>query len=139
MLLAQAKRRLGMAERLARFIPDRRDPSRVKNALGNMIRARTFAIACGHEDCNDFVPLRSDPAFKLACGHLPKTGASLASQPTLTRLENGSSRRDAIRLTDALIDQWMARYATAPDGVVLDIDDTCAISPGQNSRRCGRA
>ena len=72
----------------------------------------------------------TDPAFKLACGHLPETGADLASQPTLSRLENAPTIRDAIRLTYALIDQWMESYATAPDGVVLDIDDTCDVVHG---------
>ena len=54
----------------------------------------------------------------------------LASQPTLSRLENAPSLRDAIRLTYALIDQWMESYATPPDGVVLDIDDTCDVVHG---------
>ncbi|QRM35093.1 IS1380 family transposase [Microvirga sp. VF16] len=130
LLLAQAERRLGIAERLARVIPDRRDPERIKHAIPDMIRARIFAIACGYEDCNDFGPLRSDPAFKLACGRLPETGADLASQPTLSRLENTPTIRDAIRLTYALIDQWMASYATPPHGVVLDIDDTCDVVHG---------
>jgi hypothetical protein len=88
MLLAQAERRLGIAERLARVIPDRRTPTRVRHAVADMLRARIFAIACGYEDCNDFGPLRADPAFKLAYGHLPESGADLASQPTLSRLEN---------------------------------------------------
>ncbi|WP_244627627.1 transposase, partial [Microvirga tunisiensis] len=61
MLLAQAERRLGIANRLARLIPDRRDPGRVTHAIPDMIRARIFAIACGYEDCNDFGPLRADP------------------------------------------------------------------------------
>ena len=100
------------------------------HAITDMIRARIFAIACGYEDCNDFGPLRADPAFKLACGHLPETGADLASQPTLSRLENAPTIRDAIRLTYALVDQWMESYATAPDGVVLDIDDTCDVVHG---------
>jgi hypothetical protein len=130
MLLAQAERRLGIAERLAGFIPDWRDPTRVRHAVADMIRARIFAIACGYEDCNDFGPLRTDPAFKLACGHLPETGADLASQPTLSRLENAPTTRDAIRLTYALVDQWMDSYATPPDGVVLDIDDTCDVVHG---------
>jgi Transposase DDE domain group 1 len=130
MLLAQAERQLGIAERLACFIPDRRNPERVKHAIPDMIRARIFAIACGYEDCNDFGPLRSDPAFKLACGRLPETGADLASQPTLSRLENAPTIRDAIRLSYALVDQWMASYATVPDGVVLDIDDTCDVVHG---------
>src|SRR3954471_3283106 len=65
MLLAQAERRLGIAERLACVVPDRRDPERIKHARVDMVRARILAIACGYEDCNDFGPLRSDPAFKL--------------------------------------------------------------------------
>jgi hypothetical protein len=130
MLLAQAERRLGIAERLAAFIPDWRDPGRVTHAIPAMIRARIFAIACGYEDCNDFGPLRADPAFKLACGRLPESGADLASQPTLSRLENAPTIRDAIRLTHALVDQWMASYATVPHGVVLDIDDTCDVVHG---------
>lgn len=130
MLLAQAERRFGIAERLARFIPDQRDPTRIRHTVADMLRARIFAIACGYEDCNDFGLLRSDPAFKLACGHLPETGADLASQPTLSRLENAPSLRDAIRLSYALVDQWMASYATAPDGVVLDVDDTCDVVHG---------
>jgi hypothetical protein len=130
MLLAQAERRLGIAERLARFIPDQRNPTRVRHAVADMLRARIFAIACGYEDCNDFGPLRSDPAFKLACGHLPETGGDLASQPTLSRLENAPTIRDAIRLTYALVDQWMESYPTPPDGVVQDTDDTCDVVHG---------
>jgi hypothetical protein len=130
MLLAQAERRLGIAERLACVIPDRRDPERIKHARVDMVRARILAIACGYEDCNDFGPLRSDPAFKLACGRLPDSGDDLASQPTLSRLENAPMIRDAIRLSYALVDQWMASYASLPDGVVLDIDDTCDVVHG---------
>ncbi len=130
MLLAQAERRLGIAERLARVIPDRRDPERVKHAIPDMIRARIFAIACGYEDCNDFGSRRADPAFKLACGRWPETGADLASQQTLSRLENAPTIRDAIRLTYALVDQWMESYVTPPDGVVLDVDDTCDVVHG---------
>jgi len=29
-----------------------------------------LAIACGYEDADDLDHLRSDPALKLACGHL---------------------------------------------------------------------
>lgn len=130
MLLAQAERQLGIAERLARLISDRREPERVKHAIPDMIRARIFAIACGDEDGHDFGPLRSDPAFKLACGRLPETGKDLASQPPLSRLENAPSLRDAIRLSSARVDQGMASSASVPDRVVLDIDDTCDVGHG---------
>jgi Transposase DDE domain group 1 len=130
MLLAMAERRLGIADRLAACFPDRRDPMRVRHSLGDMIRARILAIACGYEDCDDLDFLRFDPAFKLACGRLPDTGADLCSQPTLSRLENAPSLKDAIRLTRALVDQWMASYGSEPASVTLDIDDTCDVAHG---------
>ncbi len=71
MLLSQAERRLGLAERLAAVIPDERDASRVIHRLPDILRARIFAIACGYEDADDLDRLRSDPTFKLACGRLP--------------------------------------------------------------------
>ncbi len=63
MLLSLAERRLGIAERLARLIPDRRDPTRITHTFADMIRARIFAICCGYEDCDDLDALRTDPAF----------------------------------------------------------------------------
>ena len=130
MLLAMAERRLGIAQRLARCFPDDRDPARITHTLADMIRARVFAIACGYEDANDLEYLRKDPAFKLACGRLPDSGVDLCSQPTLSRLENAPSLKDAIRLTYALVDQWMASYEREPASVILDIDDTCDVAHG---------
>jgi Transposase DDE domain group 1 len=54
----------------ARVVPDRRDPTRIVYSLADMIRARMFAICCGYEDADDLGYLRSNQAFKLACGHL---------------------------------------------------------------------
>jgi len=130
MLLSLAERRLGVAERLACCVPDRRDPTRIAHTIADMIRARVFAICCGYEDADDLDDLRRDPAFKLACGRLPDTGRDLCSQPTLSRLENAPGLKDVIRLTYALVDQWMASYATPPARVTLDIDDTCDVVHG---------
>ena len=79
MLLSLAERRLGLADRLARYFPDARDPSKIRHTRADMIRARIHAIACGYEDADDLDALRADPAFKLACGRLPETGADLCS------------------------------------------------------------
>src|SRR5271170_4709740 len=130
MLLAMAERRLGVADRLARCFPDRRDPARILHTRADMIRARIHAIACGYEDADDLDFLRTDPTFKLPCGRLPETGGDLCSQPTLSRMENAPSLKDAIRLTYALVDQWMASYERAPASVILDIDDTCDVAHG---------
>ena len=130
MLLAMAEHRLGIADRLARCFPDHRDPTRIVHTRADMIRARIHAIACGYEDADDLDFLRTDPAFKLACGRLPETGVDLCSQPTLSRLENAPALKDAIGLTYALVDQWMASYDREPASVVLDIDDTCDVAHG---------
>ena len=130
MLLAMAERRLGLAARLARVFPDRRDPTRIVHSLADMFRARMFAICCGYEDADDLDHLRFDPAFKLACGRLPDTGRDLCSQPTLSRLENAPRLRDVIRLSYTLVDAWMDSYAREPAAVTLDIDDTCDVVHG---------
>ena len=130
LLLALAERRLGIAQRLARLFPDQRDPTRVVHAVEDMIRARILAIACGYADADDLDHLRADPAFKLACGKLPDSGPNLCSQPTLSRLENAPCLRDVVRLTDALVAQWIASYKRPPASVVLDIDDTLDVVHG---------
>src|SRR5260370_13841454 len=71
MLLAQAERRLDIADQLARVIPDERDASRVVHLLPDILRARIFAIACGYEDADDLDRLRFHPAFNLASDHFP--------------------------------------------------------------------
>src|SRR5829696_5284814 len=68
MLLAQAARRMRIAEKLAAVIPDPRDQTRVVHPLPEILLARILAIACGYEDADDLDSLRTDPAFKLACG-----------------------------------------------------------------------
>src|SRR5438477_13101827 len=83
MLLAQAERRLGIVDKLARVIPDERDADRVVHLLPDILRARIVVIACGYEDADDLDRLRFDPALKLACGRLPDTAATCArSRPS---------------------------------------------------------
>lgn len=85
LLLAQVERQLGIAERLVQCIADPRDQSRVVHDLGDILRARMLAIACGYEDADDLDSLRHDPGFKLALGKLPGGVIGLASQPTMSR------------------------------------------------------
>jgi Transposase DDE domain group 1 len=67
MLLAQADRRLGIAERFAREIPDGRDPDWVSHLLPDILRARIFAIACGYEGADDLDRLRLRSSWPVAC------------------------------------------------------------------------
>ena len=130
MLLALAERRMGIADRLAAEITDRRDPTRVIHALSDILRARILAIACGYEDADDLDYLRSDPALKLACGHLPDSGRDLCSQPTMSRCENAPSLREVIRLMRAMVALYCRSYDKPPASVTLDIDDTLDVVHG---------
>lgn len=109
-VLAEAERRLGMADRLAAEIADHRDQGRVVHRLGDILRARILAIVCGWEDADDLDRLRFDPAFKLACGRLPDSGRDLCSQPTVSRWENAPSLREVLRLMAVMVDVWCASY-----------------------------
>ena len=111
LLLSGADRQLGLGAALASVIPDHREPWRVTHPLEDILRARIFAIACGYPDADDLDDLRSDPAFKLACGRLPESGDDLASQPTVSRWENAPDLRTLLRLGYAMIDLWCRNYA----------------------------
>src|ERR1700753_1230198 len=130
MVLTLAERRIGIADRLAAEIVDRRDPARVVHTLSDILRPRILAIACGYEDADDLDHLRSDPALKLACGHLPDSGHDLCSQPTMSRCENAPSLREVVRLMRAMVGLYCASYDRPPASVTLDIDDTLDVVHG---------
>ena len=68
LLLREVERRLGVAERLAGCVTDRRDRARIDHEVVEMLRLRMFAIAAGYEDAEDCDVLRHDPIFKVAVG-----------------------------------------------------------------------
>ena len=119
-LLAGADKRLGLTDRLAALIPDGRDPTLISHSMADMLRERIFAIACGYPDGNDLDDLRKDPAFKMACGQLPETGLDMASQPTISRLENTPDLRDLIRMSWGMVDLWCKSHARAPKSIVRE-------------------
>jgi hypothetical protein len=96
-----------------------------------MIRFRALAIAAGYPDANDCDLLRRDPAFKMAVGRLPETGADLCSQPAMTRLENLPGPVALKRMMAAMVDLFCDSFATVPRRIVLDIDDTEDRAYGQ--------
>jgi hypothetical protein len=130
LLLAAAERRMGIASTLAGLIADPRNPLLVTHSVTDILRARMLAIACGYEDADDLDHLRTDPGFKLACGHLPDSGRDLCSQPTMSRWENAPDLREVIRMSYAMVDIYCASYARPPRAVTLDIDDTVDVVHG---------
>jgi len=123
--LAEADTALGLSATLAAEIRDwRHRPGR--HALLTLIQQRLYQIACGYADQNDATTLRHDPLLKHVCGRLPLTGAPLASQPTLSRLENAVTRRTCYRLAVALVGVYLQERERdgVPRHIRLDLDGT---------------
>jgi hypothetical protein len=131
LVLAEIERRLGIAERLARCLADPRAPERVHHTLVEMIRFRVLLIAAGYPDANDCDALRADPAFKMALGRAPETGADLCSQPTMSRLENLPTATALKRMMAAMVELFCDSFPDVPRRIVLDIDDTCDPAHGR--------
>jgi hypothetical protein len=123
--LERADTVLGLTTTLAAGIPEwRRGP--VRHPLATLVRQRVFQIACGYEDQDDADTLRSDPLLKLVCGRLPETGPDLASQPTLSRLENAVDGKSCFRLALVLGELYLRERERdgVPTHIVLDLDGT---------------
>jgi hypothetical protein len=124
LVLAAIEQRLGIADRLADCIEDPRAPDRVRHGLSEMIRYRALLIAAGYPDGTDCDALKSDPAFKMAVGRLPESGADLCSQPTISRLENLPGPVALKRMMAAMVELFCDSFEQVPRRIVLDIDDT---------------
>ena len=123
--LAEADTALGLSETLAAQIPDwRRRAGR--HPLVTLVQQRLYQIACGYEDQNEATTVRHDPLFKHVCGQLPVSGAPLASQPTISRLENAVNARACYRLAVALAQVYLRQRERAgvPTRILLDLDGT---------------
>ena len=127
-LLQACDRRLGVTQRLIEAIDDRRQSGKVRHAIGDLLRQRLYAVACGYPDGNDASRLGSDPIQKLLCDRDPVRGDDLASQPTLSRFENSVGRADQYRMGVALaqtvIERHRRRLGRKVKRITIDLDPT---------------
>ncbi len=123
--VAAAEDALGVCAAFAAAISDwRRGP--VRHPLATLVRQRVFQIACGYADQDDADALRTDPLLKAVCGRRPATGADLASQPRVTRLDTADAGRTGARLPEVLFAIYVRHRGRAgpPRRLLLDIDST---------------
>ncbi len=130
--LVEADEELGLTTAFAASVPDwRRGP--VRHSLAALVRQRVLQIACGYPDQNDASTLRHDPLFKLSCGRQPASGAALASQPTLSRLDNAVDEASCAVLAEVLLATYL--HARERDGIpahiLLDLDSTADPTHGE--------
>lgn len=124
LLLREVDLRYGLTEGIASCLRDPRDPQKVTHEMRILVAQRIFSIALGYEDANDATKLRRDPALKAMAGRLPDDGEDLASQPTLSRLENQVSAGDIERLNRWLMEFYVAVHPKRQKLIVVDVDST---------------
>ena len=118
-----------LAWKIGRLIPDLRRQEFTRHTYMEMVSQRVGQILCGYEDANDCDQLRGDSALKMSVGRKP-SGADLASQPTMTRLENNVGMKTLYKIGKLFVDDYMASFDKAPKKVVIDADDTNANTYG---------
>ncbi len=136
LLLKAADQRLGLTAALADCLADARAAGRITHTLHDLLRQRIYGLALGYEDANDAARIGHDPMHKLLLDRDPFAGAPLASQPTLSRFENGVDRRALFalgdRLADTVLDRLKARRKRRPPArVTIDLDPTCDPTHGR--------
>jgi len=132
LLLRAVDERVGLTARLNAALIDRRHPGYIRHSQHDLLTQRIFQIASGYEDGNDSNALRHDPLFRLSAGRHPfAEGEALASGATLSRFEHAARRADLYRISKALLEHYIASFATPPKVLVLDLDHSEDAAHGQ--------
>lgn len=129
LLLSEVESRCGFLDKLASLINEWRNEDLLVHDLRTLVKQRVMQIAAGFEDADDCDRLRNDKALKMSVGRSPN-GIDLASQPTMTRLENHVGHKELYAIGDLFIDNFLDSYESAPGVIIIDLDDTNANTYG---------
>ena len=137
LLARQAEEKEQICQRIANCIDEWRTPGKIEQSLHQFISQRVYQLVGGYEDANDSNQLRHDPIYKIACGRLLiATEELLASQPTITRLENQVSKAEVGKIRSQMVAGFIAGYERPPTEIVLDIDGWADPTHGQQQLSC---
>jgi len=130
--LSQMDSQLGLCAAISECVPEWRK-RKGRHALASLVRQRVYQIACGYEAQNDSDSMREDPLLKLSCGSMPESGSDLASQPTISRMENAATRRSCHQIAEVLFELYLNEREKdgAPEKVLLDFDATADPTHGE--------
>jgi hypothetical protein len=127
-LLSAAERRYGLIDGFARCLIDDRQLGKIRHTLRDLLAQRIFGLACGYPDANDADRLADDPIQKLLLGRDPLAGDSLASQPTISRFENGIGSQALYEMGHELamrvVDRHHHRRRGRARQITIDLDPT---------------
>lgn len=132
LLLQAAEEKTGIVGAIAGCIKDRRDQSKIRHTVYDLLLQRVYQIACGYEDLNDSVTLRHDPIFKLNNGENSASGKPLASAPTLCRFENSITAVELIKIAEMFVFKFVKKHeGRRVRWITIDLDATEDETHGQ--------
>jgi hypothetical protein len=127
-LLNAAERQYGLIDGFARCLVDDRQAGKVQHTLRDLLAQRIFGLACGYPDANDADRLADDPIQKLLLGRDPIVGDPIASQPTISRFENGVASQALYAMGRELAASVVERHRRRLHGrarrITIDLDPT---------------
>lgn len=123
--IAQLENPLGYIEKVAGCINDRR--AGPIHSIKALLKQRIYQIIGGYPDANDCDRMRDDGAMQTVVG----VERQLASQPTLSRLENAVNMKDLVRMAYAIAENFLDSFEEAPRMIVIDMDPTAHLVYGQ--------
>ena len=123
LLARQGEERLQICQGLSECIQEWRDPDKITHRLHQLVSQRIYQMVGGYEDACDSNFLRHDPIYKIACERLPIPQEELlASQPTISRMENHVNRQEVAAMRRLFVERFIASFDMPPSEIVLDID-----------------
>lgn len=102
-----------LAWKIGQLIPNFRRQEFVYHSYMEMVSQRIGQILCGYEDANDCNQLRGDSVLKMSVGRKP-SNADLASQPTMTRLENNVGMKTLYKIGKLFVDDYKFLTTSPP-------------------------
>ena len=124
LLLQQVDQLLRLTERIDSLIHDPRNPDFIAHRQRHLLAQRIYAIALGHEDVNDHINLRHDPALLASIKNSTDEECPLGSASTLSRLENRITEKELADLTKLFVELFIESHKTPPKQIILDFDAT---------------
>jgi hypothetical protein len=122
LLLAELEKTLGLVAGAAAALKDWRHKARY--SLYVLLLQRVLLICAGLEDGIDSNYHRFDPAVLVALG-FSVGDDKLASQPTISIMENKMGSKNCYRLAMFLLHFYIAMKRKVPKEIILDLDGSC--------------
>lgn len=109
----------------SKLIPDSRNPFMINYTKEDLVNQRVLMMMQGYEDCNDAEKLNHDPLIELVLGN------TIASQSTLSRLENAIDKRTIYFLCLWYLNNYIDTLNSSMKEIIIDVDGSCDPTHGQ--------